>query len=236
MLLVDIPRAWGSAFKHVFSIAMKQKVAPADGIRIYGGSFLPTGIFFLKDAYRHPVGKVLLDQDRCELAEKLKDMKTLSTLPENTLGKLYYDFYNKNLIDSDESDFREYLEADRKRSKRPFAKQNFHSKKIVSRFFEQISYQHDLMHIIGNHPFTIEGEATVHAFIIPHVRTPAPKLIALVLGVSQAWIKKDLGVISNVWKSYQRGRKAKWLYPVDWVQYLNCDIKEIRREFKVSIA
>jgi ubiquinone biosynthesis protein Coq4 len=236
MLLIDITRAWGSALTHVFSIAMKQQVAPADGIRIYGGSFLPTGIFFLKAAHKHSVGKMLLEQDKCELAQKLKDISALAKLPENSLGRLYYDFYVKNLVNSDDSDFREYLDADKKRPKRPYAKQDFHSNKVVSRFFEQISYQHDLMHILGDHPFTIEGEATVHAFIIPHVRTPAPKLIAIVLGVSQTWVKRDIRVLSRVWKSYQRGRKAKWLYPVDWVQYLDRNIEEIRHEFKISIA
>lgn len=236
MILFDIVRAWGSALSHVFSIALKQKVEPADGIRIYGGSFLPTGIFFIKKVYKDPVGKFLLDQDSCELAKKLSDFDYLKSLPPNSLGRSYYDFYKLNLIDGENKDFRDYLQADKQRPNRPFAKQNFNANTQVLRFFEQISYQHDLMHILGNHAFTIEGEAMVHAFIVPHVRIPAPKLIALVLGINQTWVQKDLGVLVKLWKSYQRGKKSKWLYAVNWVEHLERDIEDIRNEFKISIA
>lgn len=236
MLLFDIPRAWHSALKHVMSIACKQEVSPSDGIRIYGGSFLPTGILFMKKTYKNPIGKYLMDQEVCELAVRLKDLDSLSQLPDFTLGKMYYDFYKDNLMDTGpDMDFREHLDADKKRPNRPYAKQNYNKNEKVNRFFEQISYQHDLMHVIGNHPFEIEGEATVHAMLIPHIRIPAPKLIAFVLMISQAWVKKDIRFIGKVYKAYRQGKNAKNLFMVDWVQYLDKDIDKIRQEFNINI-
>jgi len=235
MILFDVFRAWGSALTHVFSIARTQTVLQADGIRIYGGSFLPTGLFFIKRVYKDPVGKALLDQDQCELALKLKDFYYLSNLPDNTLGKLYYEFYQANLMYIEGTDFREHLVADKLRPNRPYAKQNFHKDNRVNRFFEQISYQHDLMHVIGNHPFTIEGEATVHAMIVPHVRIPAPKLIALVLSISQTWINRDLSFLKKSWSAYRQGKKADWLFPVNWTDYLDWDIDSVREKFNVKI-
>lgn len=233
-MLLDIPKAWKSCFVHLFSITKNQEIVPADGVRIYGGSFLPTGILFLKKTYKHPIGKALLDQDQCELITKMKDFEYLKSLPDGTLGKEYYKFYQTNLMYA-EGDFRDYLDMDKKRPNRPFSDKQYNTMKIVNRFFEQISYQHDLMHVLGGFAFTIEGEALVHSFLIPHIRLPAPKLIAIFLGIDQSIKKRKFSIITKMWKSFQNGKKAKWLFPVDWVQYLDKDIGDIREEFKIFI-
>lgn len=221
------------ALKYIV-IYLRERKIDRSGVRaLYGGTLFPAGIELVLRTMATKEGYHLLKQKRCELEQRLTDLDQLGTLPENSLGRLYYESImslasvDDNLLNKEyRSDLEDKLQAEIKSG----------NASPTTMMVQEITYQHDLMHLITNSPTSLDGEGKLHAFLIPHLRIPATHIIALSVCLGDSFKLASLVPIKEGWKAYQRGKRAKWLFPVKWVDYLDKDIDDIRKEFNVEIA
>lgn len=235
MKIFKIIKAWYSGLTTLIRVSFTGKMTAEDPIVIYAGTSIPGAMKFGRKVISTKIGSKLLNADECELKKKLTDYSYLESLPENSLGKLYLKFYKENSLSDYGSvgDFKKEVKYGH-REKRGWNKIDKFQKQSM-RFFDEVSWQHDIMHILSNNKADRQGEVGVHAFLIPHLQIPAPKLIVFMMGFVE-FFSGNVTIIDTIQKNYNSGKSAKWLFPVDWVQYLEKDINDVRKEFKIQIS
>lgn len=228
-------KAWVVGLSTLIRVSFTGVMSAEDPIVIYAGTSLPSAIPFGLKVFDTAVGKKLFLAKTCALKEKLTNYSYLESLPENSLGKLYLAFYRANNLSNygEVGDFKKEVNYGH-REKRGWNKiETYHNESL--RFFDEVSWQHDLMHILSDNKADRLGEIAVHAFLWEHLRFMTPKLIVVFMCLGEILMTRSFKSIPIAQKNYRIGKAAKWLFPVDWVSYLDKDIDEVRKEFAIVL-
>ena len=240
--LLGYLRGWKDSIRGCFLIAKSDKVDTSDAFLVYGGSALPTGIWFADKMLKHPVGYRMLLGPTEMTANALGDLDRLKKMPAGSLGwayaqtltGMYKDGYDIELHDEYDIRIREdYGHQDKGNWTKP---EDGDDQKIAMRLMGEIRWQHDLLHVLLGYQPDIAGEIGVTAFSIPHVHLPAPKMVTLIWVAYRTikfWSLYDLKV---AWEAWQIGRNTKgWVFPVDWETYLTMPIHEVRAALGIRL-
>jgi len=237
--------AWYDAFIALFqNIFMPYtKGSARNALLIYTGTMWPYGIKFKDEVMNTNDGKIILNERRCFLEQKLKDHEYLKSLPENSLGKKYYNFIEENLMYA-EKDFdyhnvkREFFATKRERTKRKLIKMAYYNRvrsRSTIRFLQQLGVQHDIFHAMMNYGATFEGEIQVHGFLYSHMKVPAVKLIFITGLFAECLRQFSFKPYTIGMEAYRRGKRANTnLFAINWIEYLETDVQEIYKKFGIA--
>jgi len=237
--------AWYDAlialFQNIFMPYTKGSAKNA--LIIYTGTMWPNGIKFKDEVMLMNDGAKIMNERRCFLEQKLKDHEYLKSLPENTIGKMYYNFIEQNLMYA-EKDFdyhnvkRQFFATKRERTKRKLIKMAYYNRvrsRSTIRFLQQLGVQHDLYHAMLRYGANFDGEIGVHGFAWHHMKIPAVKLIFITATFAECLRRKNLSPFKVALEAYKNGKSAKTnLFSIDWLQYLDKDVDDVYRQFNIK--
>ena len=128
-------------------------------------------------------------------------------------------------------------------------------KSKLGKFFKETTMQHDLIHFLNDYDTTPMGEACVLAFSLAKEwrESYATVLYASLLTCMRntfvpAKYPPGIGFITAVKhtpmltlcrlviESWRRGKRAPWLLTVDWEQYLNVNLQQVKKELLLDNA
>lgn len=242
--IIGIIISWTDGLKACFfNVFWPSKGSSKNSLLIYTGTLWPTGMLFKNEVLKDPVGYQLLHQKKCQLDVKLADHNYLRSLPENTLGKLYYNYINNMMRDVDYQ-YRNYHEiktelyfTPREKLKRRLISKLFssrESKRTSLKFLEQIGVQHDVFHSLLDYGPNTDGELGLHAFQMHHFKIPAIKLIFWSMMISQLIKTLSLRSFKVGLEGYKNGKKANTnLFMIDWEKHLEDDVDYIRSKYNI---
>ena len=231
--IIGMTRGWTDGLKTAAKLAMPSSTISNDeAIYVYGGTALPGIIGFAYRVLDDPVGKKLLQGDLELVSYGIKNYLNGADAPEGSVARAYLDFCNDRNFNPEE-DFRSSVNSGVMR-KRGWNRGEIQETREAKNLFEELAWQHDLMHVLTGYGTDIEGELGLHAFLRHHISIPAPTILTVVLfinsslriGVSEAWhimVEGD-----------RLGRKAKWLFPVEWSKRMNVGLNDVRKEFNIG--
>jgi ubiquinone biosynthesis protein COQ4 len=198
-----------------------------------GGKDLPQGVAFLRategNAARRAFhrfqnstpGREVLDR-RVALCDHLLDREALYALPADSLGRNYLDFMDRenisvpNLLDLATSDPYQQLSAEE------------------WWFAERSHVMHDLWHVVTGYGPDEIGEVCILAVRAAQMRHLGVWMLCL-FGMFK--VGREHGgrkVRAAVREAFQRGRRAAWLYGVDWEAMLAQPIDEVRQRLELA--
>jgi len=171
--------------------------------------------------------KLVIDQVRCEpmVAKAFehryrfprKNGEAFIHFPLGTLGREYGEFLLRNKI-----------------SPASFPNQKIKSDAdyLVMHLYET----HDLWHVLTGYETGIEEELELQAFYAAHTPGFLPIFIWIAALLNTVFVAKDMkdSRFEALICGWQRGKKSRNLVGVDWVQYLNQPLSEVRAEFKLD--
>lgn len=242
--IIGIIISWFDGLKAFFyNIFWPSKGSSRNSLLIYTGTLWPSGMIFKNEVLKNSVGNSLLHQKKCQLDVTLTNHDYLKSLPKNTLGRIYYDYINVMMSNSDYQ-YRNYHEiktelyfTSREKLKRRLISKLFssrESKRTSLKFLEQLGVQHDVFHsLLGYGPNT-DGELGLHAYQMHHFKIPAIKLIFIGMMIAQtiktlSFISFKIGL-----EGYRNGKKANTnLFMIDWEKHLEDDVDYIRSKYNI---
>jgi ubiquinone biosynthesis protein Coq4 len=142
----------------------------------------------------------------------------LKTLPENTLGKQYFNF----IKDYDNINF--IID-----NKEIITDPDY----LIAHYFES----HDILHVLLNIPTTANGEFAMQAFNMSQY--PPGKLASAVVGagIVNILFQKDIYLSRTRMKAisdaFQMGLNAKSTFGADWKSFWDWPIEKVRAEFDI---
>jgi ubiquinone biosynthesis protein COQ4 len=142
----------------------------------------------------------------------------LARLPAGTLGREYADFMTRNGL-------------------KPYPKDFFCDSTDAQYAISHIYETHDIYHVISGFGMDYDGEMGLQAFYIAQCPGRASPMFisAFLLNLSSQnfWEGRDrLGAISE---GFIRGARALPLFGINWAEYWERPIDEVRREFHVEM-
>ena len=235
-----------------YSVVHPKKSNPIHALMVYSGTLWPTGMLFKKEMLKNPTGKRLLFEDSCILEKKLANVEYIKSLPNNTLGKTYYNFL-KNEVGYrwDDPTYvnmhilkKTFYRTPIEKKKRKLIKNlyQYHTKqqarddaKTSMRFTDQFTLQHDIIHALMGYKIDFNGELGVHAFHFNHLKIPAVKLIHFFGIIAETIRSLNLKGFFIAKEAYTIGKQANTnLFMVDWVQHLEDDVDEIKKRYNIK--
>jgi len=95
---------------------------------------------------------------------------------------------------------------------------------------------HDLWHVLTGYETNIEEELELQAFYASHTPGFLPIFIWIAALLNTVFFSKDMkdSRFEALIRGWQRGKKAKNLVGVDWVQYLSQPVSEVRTKFQLN--
>ena len=246
VLLYKITKQWLIALYILLKCVFKDpsKVLDIDvGMKVYGGAITKSSLKFLHKFSRDEQAQILFNRGKCLLAERLCDKEYLETLPENTLGKHYYNLVYRNNAGELKHNYMDLFrnakkDGEYKKIRNDNTDKYDQVKKNIAmteRTYPEILAQHDLMHTICGVDTSAEGELYLHAFLSNQIKIPATRLVAIAIGLYFIVNKFNFKVVRNSFKYYDAGKNSKWLLPIDWANLLDRDIYELRRELNINL-
>lgn len=175
----------------------------------------------LYERLRHTkLGREVLDGRR-DLAETLSDQDFLSSMPQGSLGREYYEFTQQEELSA-------YgLVHASKEAIETIKDEKF--RRVAARLRDS----HDLWHVVTAYGRDPLGEACLLAFTHAQTKNPAI-LFLLVMVYKQLSHGYGKGVLRALLKSRHDGKKSDWLPATDWESLLNVPVEKIRRDLNVS--
>lgn len=240
MKWVGYARGWKDAIKAAFRIALSEKVDPKDAYSLYGGSALPIGILFANSLLKDPVGEKMLTGPVEMTASALSDWGRLKSLAPGTLGREYVEALTGNYASDydinlkDESDIRLKSDYGHQREGGWTIPEGERDEYIARQLMGEIRWQHDLMHVLLGYKPDISGEIGVTAFLIWHIGLPAPLLVTTVWVLVRTITQRNFRDFKVAYEAFFNGRKAVWLFPIEWESYLATPLDEVRKALRVS--
>lgn len=170
-----------------------------------------------------PVGSQILTENR-QLLNTLCDTDYLRGLPENSFGRIYARFLEKEGLSAEG-----LVDASKEEP-------GWEKKRVeFALFAARLRDSHDLNHVLTGYGRDTLGELSVLSFGYPHTRNRG---IAFLVLVGMFKFKKDLPrsipVFRCVWEAWRNGKKAAWLPGVDWEAMLKLPLEEVRRKLNIA--
>jgi ubiquinone biosynthesis protein COQ4 len=169
-----------------------------------------------------PQGRALL-AERPSLVEALADRDALARLPEESFGRAFLAFLERNGFQS-----MALLELQRKVEARWNAEEGMPRLDPMRAWFrDRFVLSHDLHHVLTDYGTDDVGEATLLAFTLGQVpgRGQALLTVGAALEVFRRlrwrWLRYDL-------RAWRRGRRAAWLAATPWEELLPLRLDTVR--------
>ncbi len=162
-----------------------------------------------------PTGRRIL-KDRPRITSKTMSMEFLRSLPENTVGRAYADWLDKEGVSPDTRSEVQYID-------------NEECAYVMQRYREC----HDFYHALTGLPIIIEGEIAVKAFEFANTLLPMTGLSLF------AYLRLKPQERERFWKIYlpwaiKNGVKGKEVINVYWEEELEKDVGVLRAELGIE--
>ncbi|MEW6269630.1 MAG: Coq4 family protein [Thermodesulfobacteriota bacterium] len=155
-------------------------------------------------------------RERRNLLATLEDRERLRTLPQGTLGRIYFDFTEREqitgqgLADASMAARRDDIGPERRL------------------FADRLRDMHDLWHVVTGYGRDLVGEAALLAFSYAQTRNRG---VGFIVAVAYLRAKGDAAFARPVMvEGYRRGRRAAWLPAADWEHLLTLPLERVRAE------
>lgn len=143
-------------------------------------------------------------------------MTYLRTLPENTVGRAYADWLDREGVSPDTRDTVRYID-------------NEECAYVMQRYREC----HDFFHAITGLPIMVEGEIAVKAFEFANTLLPMTGLSVFAITRLKPAERKRFFTIYGPW-AIRNGLQAGELLNVYWEEQLERDVGELRAELGIE--
>lgn len=158
------------------------------------------------------------------LIETLSDFDYLSTLPQGTLGRGYYEFMSEENLTAD--GLVEASEIDRQREIDSTPQEEWYGLRIRD--------AHDLWHVSTGYGRDAVGEMALLAFSYAQTDTLGIGFISAMAAIAMQAEDRNLPAIRAAIEGYQLGRKARWLPGVEWENMLELPIADVREKLRIG--
>jgi len=243
---------WDGLIGLYYSVVYPKTSTARHALMLYTGTLWPTGMIFKKEMLNDFTGRRLLFENSCILEKKLANVEYIKSLPDNTLGKTYYNFLKNEVgYKWDDPTYvnmhilkKTFYRTPREKKKRILIKNlyQYHTRQQVRddgktsmRFTEQFGLQHDLMHSIMGYKTDAKGELGIHVFHFNHLKIPAVRLVSFFGIIAETIRSLNLKGFFIAKEAYLIGKQVNTnLFMVDWVQHLEDDVDEIKKRYNIK--
>ncbi|KAL8799285.1 MAG: hypothetical protein Q9223_006935 [Gallowayella weberi] len=176
----------------------------------------PFFIYRLRDAMlSSPIGRRVL-RDRPRITSQTMSLQRLRTLPENSVGRAYASWLDKEGVSPDTRDEVRYID-------------NEECAYVMQRYREC----HDFYHALTGLPVMVEGEVALKAFEFANTFLPMTGMSLF------AVTRLKPAERSRLWQTYlpwalTNGLRSKELINVYWEEQLDRDIDDLRAELGIE--
>lgn len=149
------------------------------------------------------------------------NLEKFESLPKLTLGHQYFLFIKKNKITPLSFSPRHYIQAD-----------------IYTYIILRMLETHDIYHTLLNEDTDLMGEGLVASFTITQLPTYVPPAVHIGAGFIYNSIKLKANLCDSIHaisKGHDLGKSAKQLFAVDWNDYWETDINELRKQLNINL-
>ena len=176
----------------------------------------PYFIYRLRDAMlASPTGRRIL-RDRPRMTSQTLSMPYLRALPENTVGRAYADWLDREGVSPDTRDNVRYIDDEE-------------CAYVMQRYREC----HDFFHAITGLPIMIEGEIAVKAFEFANTLLPMTGLSLFAVTKLKPAERRRFFTIYGPW-AIRNGLRAEEMLNVYWEEQLDRDADELRAELGIE--
>jgi ubiquinone biosynthesis protein COQ4 len=176
----------------------------------------PYFIYRLRDAMlSSPTGRRIL-RDRPRITSKNLSMSCLRSLPENTVGRAYADWLDREGVTPDTRNSVKYIDDEE-------------CAYVMQRYRES----HDFYHALTGLPVMVEGEVALKAFEFANTLLPMTGLSMFAVMRLKPAERARFFSIYMPW-AISNGLKAKEVINVYWEEQLSRDVDELRAEMGIE--
>jgi len=176
----------------------------------------PYFIYRLRNAMlASPTGRRIL-KDRPRISSKTLSMTYLRALPENTVGRAYADWLDREGVSPDTRSEVRYIDDEE-------------CAYVMQRYREC----HDFYHAVTGLPIVQEGEIALKAFEFANTLLPMTGLSLFAITNLKPQERERFWSIYLPW-AIKNGIVAKDIINVYWEEVLEMDVEELRRELKIE--
>jgi ubiquinone biosynthesis protein COQ4 len=176
----------------------------------------PYFIYRLRDVMlSNPAGRRIL-RDRPRITSKSMNMKYLRSLPENTVGRSYVSWLDREGVSPDTRDTVKYIDDEE-------------CAYVMQRYREC----HDFYHALTGLPVMVEGEVALKAFEFANTLLPMTGLSMFAAAGLKPAERARFFKIYLPW-AFSNGLNAKEIVNVYWEEQLERDVNELRAELGIE--
>lgn len=176
----------------------------------------PYFIYRLRDAMlADPSGRQIL-RDRPRITSKTMSLEHLRTLPENTVGRAYADWLDREGVTPDTRDKVQYIDDEE-------------CAYVMQRYREC----HDFYHAVTGLPVWVEGEVALKGFEFANTLLPMTGLSLFAYVRMKPAERKRFRDIYLPWAVYN-GMNSKEVINVYWEKELETDVSEMRKRLGIE--
>jgi ubiquinone biosynthesis protein COQ4 len=162
-----------------------------------------------------PTGRRIL-RDRPRISSKTMSMTYLRSLPENTVGRTYADWLDREGVSPDTRDTVKYIDDEE-------------CAYVMQRYRES----HDFYHALTGLPIFREGEVALKAFEFANTLLPMTGLSMFAVTTLKPAERKRFFEIYLPW-ALKNGLQGKEVINVYWEEQLERDVDELRNELGIQ--
>jgi ubiquinone biosynthesis protein COQ4 len=179
----------------------------------------PSADRLFRRVWRDPVGRSILQEGR-DLRATLADRPYLSSLPDGSLGRAYFDWTSTRDFTADGL-------------AREISHQVVRGRKDArSTMGTRVVDMHDLWHVLNGWDSDINGEIHLLGYSYAQLGGWAWLILGLIANSILATRGRFEG-IGYLCKAIRRGRRATLLVAVDWEAMLPLPLEEVRRQLSI---
>jgi len=176
----------------------------------------PYFIYRLRDAMlASPTGRRIL-RDRPRITSASLNLPYLRSLPENTVGRTYVTWLDREGVTPDTRSAVRYIDDDE-------------CAYVMQRYREC----HDFYHALTGLPIVREGEVALKAFEFANTLLPMTGLSVFAAATLKKSERKRFGAIYLPW-AVRNGLRSKEVINVYWEEELERDVEDLRRQLGVE--
>lgn len=197
---------------------VKQKLKPPEDLIAALGETTATPYFIyrLRDAMlSSPTGRRIL-RDRPRITSQTMSVSYLRTLPENSVGRTYVGWLDREGVSPDTRDSVKYID-------------NEECAYVMQRYREC----HDFYHALTGLPVFVEGEVALKAFEFANTLLPMTGLSLFAITRMKPAERSRFWSLYLPW-AFSNGLKSKDIVNVYWEEELETDVAELRAELGIE--
>lgn len=176
----------------------------------------PYFIYRLRDAMlSSPTGRRIL-RDRPRITSQTMSVSYLRTLPENSVGRAYVGWLDREGVSPDTRDSVKYID-------------NEECAYVMQRYRES----HDFYHALTGLPVFVEGEVALKAFEFANTLLPMTGLSLFAITRMKPAERSRFWTVYLPW-ALSNGLKSKDIINVYWEEELERDVNELRAELGIE--